>query len=98
MKTWICALALAACATAKPRVQTIAVDAAHENYHTVDGRYRPFADLLRGRGFVVRASEHRVTPDALAGIDVLVIANATTPLDDAEIAAVAAYVSQAASG
>ena len=31
----------------------VCVDEAHNNYHTANGRYRPFADLLRGDGYWV---------------------------------------------
>lgn len=58
---------------AGPRV---VVDAAHLNFHTADGRYRGFADLLRRDGFVVESGDGPFTASALAGTDVLVIANA----------------------
>ena len=32
---------------------TVAIDQAHNNFHTMDGRYKPFADLMRNDGFVV---------------------------------------------
>jgi hypothetical protein len=54
----------------------IAVDEGHFNFHTVGGRYRPFARTLRADGFVVRASTEPFTPVSLAGVDLLVIANA----------------------
>lgn len=58
------------------RGPVVAVDAAHHNFHTAQGRYRPFAELLRRDGYRVRDSELSFAPENLAGIDVLVIVNA----------------------
>lgn len=55
---------------------TVAIDEAHSNFHTATGQYRPFADVLRSDGYAVKASAARFDADALAGVDVLVIANA----------------------
>ena len=60
-------------AGAGPRV---VIDEGHCNYHTADGLFRPFADLLRRDGFVVEPLKSRFTAEALASVDVLVIANA----------------------
>ncbi len=57
----------------------VLVDEAHGNFHTAEGRYRPFAELLRGDGFTVERGQTPFTADALAGFDVLVIANAEPP-------------------
>jgi hypothetical protein len=54
----------------------VAIDEAHFNFHTADGRYAPFADLLRRDGFVVAPLDSKFSAAALADIDVLVIANA----------------------
>jgi hypothetical protein len=54
----------------------VLLDEAHNNFHTVDGRYAPFARLLRKDGYVVRGLKERVSAAALAGARVLVIANA----------------------
>jgi len=54
----------------------VALDQAHHNFHTVDGRYLSFARLLRADGFVVSGSDVPLTAGALADIDVLVVANA----------------------
>jgi hypothetical protein len=62
-------------AGAGPVVQ---VDEAHHNFHTVTGRYLPFADLLRRDGYVVRPSAVRFTADALKSGRVLVISNANS--------------------
>lgn len=59
--------------SAGPRV---VIDGAHNNFHTVDGRYAPFAQLLRNDGFVVDGSTAAFTDASLASVKVLVIANA----------------------
>lgn len=55
---------------------TILLDEGHFNFHTVAGRYAPFARLLRRDGFVVRALREPWTPASLAPARILVIANA----------------------
>lgn len=60
-------------AGAGPRV---VVDEAHHEFHTADGRYKPFADLLRNDGFRVRRGLVPFTPAALDSVDLLVISNA----------------------
>jgi hypothetical protein len=85
---------------------TIGVDAAHNNYHTIEGRYGPFATLLRNDGFRVTSVRNRIDPAALRGLKVLVVANALaasnvknwklpTPsaFDEAEIEAIRGWVS-----
>jgi hypothetical protein len=57
----------------------VLVDEAHDNFHTADGRYRPFAELLRADGFTVERGLSPFTRDVLAGYDLLVIANAGPP-------------------
>jgi len=52
------------------------LDEAHHNFHTVEGRYATFADLLRKDGFVVSPLRETFTAKALAEADILVIANA----------------------
>jgi len=97
-------------AFAAGRGPVVAVDAAHHNFHTPDGRYRPFAELLRRDGFVVRASDRPWTSHSLAGIRVLVVANALNAVNDTswvkptpsaftpdEIAAVRRWVEQGGS-
>jgi hypothetical protein len=51
-------------------------DHAHHNFHRIDGRFRPFAELATGDGYRVSASDDRLTGDALAAADILVIVNA----------------------
>lgn len=52
------------------------IDAAHNNFHTADHRYRPFADLLRRDGYQVRSFRQTFTSTNLDTIDILVISNA----------------------
>lgn len=59
----------------------VAIDGAHHNFHTVGGRYAPFAQLLRNDGFRVSGSEASFTDESLANVDVLVIANALAAED-----------------
>jgi hypothetical protein len=55
---------------------TIAIDEAHDNFHTMGGQYAPLAALLRNDGYNVIASQALFETKALAGIRVLVLANA----------------------
>jgi len=55
---------------------TVLIDEAHNNFHTAEGRYRPFAELLRKDGYRVTAFEGKLTPNSLQNGDILVIANA----------------------
>jgi hypothetical protein len=54
----------------------IAVDSGHNNYHTIEGRYEPFASLLRNDGFRVVDFKPLFTSDSLSPLKVLVISNA----------------------
>jgi hypothetical protein len=54
----------------------VLVDEAHYNFHTIDGRYAPFARLLRKDGFAVLPNRDTLTAVALQRARVLVIANA----------------------
>jgi hypothetical protein len=54
----------------------VALDEAHHNFHTLDGRYRAFGALLRADGCEVAPTREPFTAKSLAGFDVLVIANA----------------------
>lgn len=53
----------------------VAIDAAHNNFHTVDERYLPFATVLRRDGYRVIGTEQPFTDSLLATIDILVISN-----------------------
>jgi hypothetical protein len=54
----------------------ILFDEAHHNFHTIDGRYKPFADLLRNDGYRVVRNRQPFTKEVLSSFKVLVIANA----------------------
>ena len=72
---------------AKPAFATgkgprVVIDGGHHNFHTVDGRYQPFANLLRRDGYRVTGSTSPFTADSLKAADVLVIANALAAVND----------------
>jgi hypothetical protein len=54
----------------------IVIDEAHNNFHTANGRYKPFADLLRNDGYVVTEGTSKFDRAFLESIEILVIANA----------------------
>jgi hypothetical protein len=56
-----------------PRVM---FDEAHNNFHTMDGRYKPFATLLLNDGYRVIRNRVPFTKKSLESFKVLVIANA----------------------
>ena len=55
---------------------TVLIDEGHNNFHTMNGRYKPFADVLRKDGYKVLAHKGLVTKKSLKQADVLVISNA----------------------
>lgn len=61
--------------------QRVVIDGGHHNFHTVDGRYAPFAQLLRNDGLRVSGSTASFTDESLSAVDVLVIANALSAED-----------------
>jgi hypothetical protein len=63
-------------AFARGRGPLIFLDEAHQNFHTLDGRYRPFGTLLERDGFVIRANRSPFSRATLDSARVLVIANA----------------------
>ena len=54
----------------------ILLDEAHENFHTVSGRYMAFAKLARRDGYRVVGNSRKFSAEALKGARILVIANA----------------------
>jgi hypothetical protein len=54
----------------------VAIDEAHHNFHTAEGRYKPFADFLRRDGYRVDALRQPFSGESLKNADVLVISNA----------------------
>jgi hypothetical protein len=56
-----------------PRVM---FDEAHHNFHTADGRYKPFADLMTNDGYQMIRNRKPFSKQSLSSFKVLVIANA----------------------
>jgi hypothetical protein len=54
----------------------VMIDEAHFNFHTAEGRYKAFAELLRRDGYTIRRSQSQFTRDSLKTGQVLVICNA----------------------
>ena len=53
----------------------IGIDEAHTNFHTANGRYAPFAQLVKRDGYRVTRFREKATESRLNKIDILVIAN-----------------------
>ena len=75
----------------------VLLDEAHTNFHTADGRYLPFATLLRRDGYDVRASKLAFSKASLKDAKILVIANAQaesnkSAFTDEEVRAVSDWV------
>ena len=54
----------------------LAIDEGHYNYHTGEGRFAPFAQLLRNDGFHVTGLAAPISEEALEDVDILVVSNA----------------------
>lgn len=54
----------------------VLIDEAHHNFHTLNGRFRPFANVLEKDGYFVKASTEPFTAVQLSNAKILVIANA----------------------
>jgi hypothetical protein len=54
----------------------VCIDEAHFNFHTMDGRFRAFAELLRRDGYRPRALKSELSAQSLADCKIVVIANA----------------------
>ncbi len=57
----------------------IMLDDAHNNFHTLNGRFRAFATVLEKDGYVLQASSELFTSTQLSKGKILVIANALHP-------------------
>ncbi|HEX7315167.1 MAG TPA: hypothetical protein VF297_14670 [Pyrinomonadaceae bacterium] len=53
----------------------VMLDEAHFNFHTAEGRYKPFAEFLSRDGYVVQPSRLKFSKASLKGGRILVIAN-----------------------
>jgi hypothetical protein len=62
-----------------PRVM---FDEAHHNFHTTDGRYKPFVDLLANDGYNVIRNRQSFSKTRLGDFKILVIANALGAEED----------------
>ncbi len=67
---------------AQGRGSVVQLDAAHHNFHTMEGRYAPFAKVLRHDGFRVISNDTPLTEGTLAKGRIFVISN---PLDSSNI-------------
>ncbi len=65
--------------TTHPRV---AIDQAHDNLHTKNELFKPFADLLQNDGYNILANTAKFTSGSLENVDVLVISNAIGKLEN----------------
>jgi ankyrin repeat protein len=54
----------------------VMVDEAHFNFDTAEGRYKPFAELLRRDGYIVKSLRSKFNKEALSTGQILVISNA----------------------
>ncbi len=52
------------------------VDHAHNNFHRIDNRFKPFANVLRLAGYSVKGFDEKFTEKSLNSVKVLVISNA----------------------
>src|SRR5215510_15987513 len=62
-----------------PRVM---FDEAHHNFHTTDGRYKPFVDLMMNDGYRVIRNRQSFSKTRLETYKILVIANALGAEED----------------
>src|SRR5215216_4410022 len=67
-----------------PRVM---FDEAHHNFHTTDGRYKPFVDLLTNDGYNVIRNRQSFSKTRLSGFKILIIANALGAEEDDDVGA-----------
>ena len=54
----------------------IFIDEAHNNFHTLSGGFRPFANVLDKDGYVLRPLTQRFSEEALRPAKIVVVANA----------------------
>lgn len=62
----------------------VCIDEGHYNFHTAEGRYKPFANLLRGDGYRVTRFTDAFTRETVAECDLLVIANALAEANETD--------------
>lgn len=93
----------------KVKSPVVFIDEAHDNLHKINGRFKPFSQVLMSDGYTVKTSKENFTFEYLKQADVLVIVNAldktrrdyNPPFGDAfdieEVEAVKQWVSQGGS-
>ena len=59
----------------------VIIDEGHNNFHTADGRYLPFARLLRADGYEVKGFAGTYASEVPPGTSILVIANALNEIN-----------------
>lgn len=57
----------------------VLIDEAHNNFHTAEGTYLPFAAVLKRDGYVIKRARTKITTDLLRSCSILVIADAQPP-------------------
>ncbi|QHT67689.1 DUF4350 domain-containing protein [Rhodocytophaga rosea] len=57
----------------------ILIDEAHQNFHTANGRFKPFASFLERDGYTIKSLSQAFSPQTLAQGKILVIANSLHP-------------------
>lgn len=60
----------------------VGIDEGHHNFHTAEGRYKPFARLVERDGFRVVRVKGTITTESLRAVDILVIANPLNAIND----------------
>lgn len=63
----------------KGKGSIVIIDEAHTNFHTRNGRYKPFANVLEQDGYAVHAGSSTFTKEQFGAVKILVIANALHP-------------------
>ena len=63
---------------------TVVIDEGHHNFHTMNGRYLPFARLLQKDGYVVKPRGGRFTQTDLDRAKILVVSNALAEQNEQE--------------
>lgn len=66
---------------AKGKGPVVAIDQGHYNFHTANGRYLPFARLLRSDGYRIDSCEGEFSESQLKKVRILVIANALNKIN-----------------
>jgi S1-C subfamily serine protease len=71
--------------TDSDRHPSVLFDEAHNNFHTTDGRFKPFVGLIANDGYLVTPGTKKFSKETLQGHDVLVIANAQGARSDQRV-------------